>query len=55
MDLCWLIDSGEKGKIKILKLILRNGANKNVRLRKLQSVSRVIKVKDEILPKKAMK
>jgi hypothetical protein len=55
MDLCWLTDSWERVKSRNLKLILRNGAKRNVILRRLQSVSQVMKKEDKTLPKKTIK
>jgi hypothetical protein len=46
---------GKRVKSRNLKLILRNGAKRNVILRRLQSVSQVMKMEDETLPKKTMK
>lgn len=52
MDLCWLMDSGETGKIKTLKEM---ELTRNIRLRRLQSVSQIMRMKDETLPQKTLK
>jgi hypothetical protein len=55
MDLCWPTESGERGMTVESTLCKELEVTRNIRLRRLQWVGHMLRMKDERVPKKALK